>query len=71
MTCSRPHMQLYDSKRCGLSMLPLLIMFKKSLQSFTPSLPLVTGCGWKIKDGILIPISILTEMLPAAEVAID
>ena len=31
------------------------IMFKKSLQSFTPSLPLVTDCEWKIDDGILVP----------------
>ena len=44
-------------------------MFKKSLQSFTPSLPLVTDCGWKIEDGVLVPI--MTDMLPALEVAID
>ena len=39
------------------------IMFKKSLQLFTPSLSLVTDCVWKIDDGILIPI--MTDMLPA------
>ena len=45
------------------------IMFKKSLQSFTLSLSLVTDCGWKIEDGILVPI--MTDMLPAPKVAID
>ena len=45
------------------------IMFKNSLQSFTPSLPLVTDCGWKIEDGIMVPI--MTDMLPAPEVAIE
>ena len=42
------------------------IMFKKSLQSFTPSIPLVTDCRWKIEDGILVLI--MTDMLPAPEV---
>ena len=45
------------------------IIFKKSLQSFTSSLPLVTDCGCKIEDWILVPI--MTDMLPAPEVAID
>ena len=39
---------------------------KKSLQSFTPSLPLVTDCEWKIDDGILVPI--MKYMLSAPEV---
>ena len=43
------------------------IMFKKSLQSFTSSLPLVTDCGWKIEDWILVII--MTDMLPGPEVA--
>ena len=45
------------------------MMFKNSTVSFTPTLPLVTDCGWNIEDGILVPI--MTDMLPAPAVAID
>ena len=44
----------------------VIIMSMKSLQSFTPSLPLVTDCEWKIEDGILVPI--MKYMLSAPEV---
>ena len=50
MTLFRSQMQLYDSTRCGL----VTIMSKKPLHLFTPSLPLVTDCGWKIGDRILV-----------------
>ena len=69
MTCSRPQMQLYNSTIHKMPVKYVIIMFKKLLQFFTPSLPLVTHCGWKIEDGILVPI--MTDVLPGPEVAIN